>query len=186
MKHKNLYLAALILVAVAQITIPMMQIFTWNDILSNGKEYRFLVAPADPRDPFRGAYIKLNFRDNHWDILPGRRERRSKRIYVWLSEDAEGYAIIDKVTYHKPADSVDYVSALIDHEYDDAEKRRQIQIKYSFDQYFLSSEKAERAERDYFDALLDTTNQVYARVRVKSGTGLLEGVMINGTPLEEK
>lgn len=184
MKHKNIYLALLLLVAAAQIMIPVTQIVKWNDVLSEGKIFRFLVAPADPYDPFRGAYIDLDFRDDHWDILTGRREHRTKRVYVWLAQDSSGFAVIEKVTYNEPPDTADYVTALIDYEYDDADKRRQIQIKYPFEQYFLPSEKAEKAEKVYFDALRDSTKQVYASVRVKAGVGLLESVMINGTPLE--
>ncbi|MCC6550730.1 MAG: GDYXXLXY domain-containing protein [Ignavibacteriaceae bacterium] len=184
MKHKNILFAALLLILFAQVIIPVTQILKWNDVISEGKIYRFLVTPVDPYDPFRGAYIQLNFRDNHWDILTGRKEQRTKRIYVWLATDTAGFASIEKVTYKEPPDTVDCVAALIDQEYTDEDKRKQIRIKYPFDQYFLSADKAEKAEKVYFDALRDSTKQVYAQVRVKSGTGILENVMIGGVPLE--
>lgn len=179
MKHKKLLLAALVAVLLAQLIIPVAQIVKWNSVISEGKQYRFLVAPVDPYDPFRGAYIQLNFRDNHWDILTGRKDYRNKRIYVWLGEDESGFAVITKVTYTEPDDSVDYVSALIDYEFTDDNRRKQIRIKYPFEQYFLSEEKAKLTEKEYFDSIGDSTKQVYALVRVKGGVGLLERVEVN-------
>lgn len=184
MKHKKILLIGLIIVLAAQLLVPVGLIIRWNSVLEEGKIYKFRTAPADPSDPFRGAYIQLQFSQNHWDILTGSRENRSRRIYVWLEEDSAGFAAIRKVTYDQPGDTADYVSAFIDHEYTDAEKRRQIRIRYSFDQYFLPAEKAERAEQRYFAAVSDSASVVYAQVRVKSGTGILESVMIDGTPLE--
>ena len=52
-----------------------------------GDEYRLRVAPVDPIDPFRGAYVDLDYPDLR-DETPGDEEDRGD-LYVTLVKDGE-------------------------------------------------------------------------------------------------
>jgi uncharacterized membrane-anchored protein len=61
-----------------------------------GDEYRLRVAPVDPVDPFRGAYVDLDYPDLHLDDERSDAVDGEGTLYVTLEEDgglwkASGY-----------------------------------------------------------------------------------------------
>jgi uncharacterized membrane-anchored protein len=52
-----------------------------------GEEYRLRVAPVDPIDPFRGAYVDLDYPD--LDVGPARSEDERGDLYVTLVRDGD-------------------------------------------------------------------------------------------------
>lgn len=69
------------LVAVAQLALVGVAVAPQLSARFTGEEYRLRVAPVDPIDPFRGAYVDLDYPDLHGS------ERQGKgAIYLTLVE----------------------------------------------------------------------------------------------------
>ena len=58
---ERLILPLFILIAAAQIAVPVYMIFLYEDILKNGVPVRLQARPIDPTDAFRGKYVRLVF-----------------------------------------------------------------------------------------------------------------------------
>ena len=80
MKKPSLYL--LIGLLVTQLLVPGYLIYRHYDTLMTGEEYKFIVQPYDPYDPFRGRYVAL------------RPIERTYSTYAVLGHDNRGYAAI--------------------------------------------------------------------------------------------
>ncbi len=173
-------ITAFIVVALIQLYVPAAMIFEREDILSNGKEFRFRVAPVDPNDPFRGKYITLNYLSNSFEI-------QSKddwimdmnaTVYVVLTEDPDGFAQIKSVSKEKPAGNQDFVTAKVDNlVFNDT---WEIVIEYPFVRFYMEEKKAPRAEIEYNNAVRDSTRVTWALVSIKNGEAVLKDVLIDG------
>lgn len=64
MKNKNIIIILFLIVAVAQLFVPLQMIYNQEDIINTGKIVKFQCEPIDPNDPFRGKYITLNFKES--------------------------------------------------------------------------------------------------------------------------
>lgn len=67
-----------------QVVVILVVAGPWLIARATGDEYRLQVAPVDPRDPFRGAYVDLRLRG-----VPQFSERDG-RVYVALKRNADG------------------------------------------------------------------------------------------------
>ena len=178
MTKRKLTIAAFILVALAQLYVPAAMIFEREDILSNGKEFRFKVAPVDPNDPFRGKYITLNYQNNSIEVLAKEDWVMDETVYVVLGEDPDGFAQIKSVSREKPAGEQDFVTAKVDNLiFNDT---WEIVIGYPFVRFYMEESKAPRAEIEYNNALRDSTRVTWALVSIKNGEAVLKDVIIDG------
>src|SRR5688572_24520968 len=106
MKSKlHLFIWALfILVVLAQWAVPVQMIMKKDIVLQQGIKYKFLVAPIDPNDYFRGKYIVLNFRDNFIKVPEYKNTRNSNnKIFVTFQPDKSGFARIREISDTRPA-----------------------------------------------------------------------------------
>lgn len=71
-------------VAVAQLALVAVGVAPQLSARTTGETYRFAVAPVDPIDPFRGAYVDLRYPD----LEPGDKVRidHGEDVYVTLDE----------------------------------------------------------------------------------------------------
>jgi len=183
MHSKKILLAVFILVALAQVFIPVKMILDREDILTEGKEYRFRTAPVDPHDPFRGKYIRLNYKDDTVEIGNEKNWTSGEEIYVFLTIDKEGFAKIKSVSKQKPTDNQDYLKAKVS--YVTINNRNKLSIDYPFDRFYMEESKAQEAELTYRRTQRDTSKTTYAVVNIKNGDAVLKDVMINGTSIRE-
>lgn len=179
--NKNLIILLIfILVALVQWYVPGKMIFEKEMVLAAGKEFKFKTEPIDPSDPFRGKYITLNYRENRIQLQNGKEWESNETIYVLLSTDKDGYAKISSVSKEKPMDNPNFVKARVNYVSNDY-----VFIDYPFARFYMEETKAAVAEGVYLESISDTTQVVYALVRVRNGEAVIKDVIINGIPIAE-
>lgn len=183
MKNKNIILAFFIIVALVQLYFPAKMIWDNEDILTNGVEYKFKTRPIDPKDPFRGKYINLDFDENSITINNKDDWTDGQKIFVLLSKDEEGYAKISSVSNQKPNDNIDFVKAKV--YYVNNTSPPSLIVEYPFNRYYMEESKAYNAELLHRDSSRDTINTTYALVRIKEGNPVLKDVLINEVSIKE-
>lgn len=181
MNNKKTLLIAFLLVALAQLYIPVKMILNKEEILNRGTVYKFRTAPVDPNDPFRGKYIALNFQENTVEIKEGEAWAIGEPVYVALLKDDGGYAKIEFVSKEMPLNRSDVIKAKVRYVMEDG--KRELVIDYPFDRFYMEESKAYEAEIAYRQLQADTNKVTYALVSVKNGEVVLSDVQIDGTSI---
>ncbi|MEO1626614.1 MAG: GDYXXLXY domain-containing protein, partial [Bacteroidota bacterium] len=96
---KNKWQLFFALVVLFQLAVPAKMIWDQEYVLAEGQSFRFKTRAYDPNDPFRGKYIRLAFEA---DILEGNYLstegwERGDQVCVWLENDADGFAKIQRI-----------------------------------------------------------------------------------------
>ena len=171
-----------IVVALAQIFIPVQMIQNQELIIDTGVAYKFKTRPVDPTDPFRGKYINLNYEVNTFkttDSLWG----YEQEVYVYLETDSLGFAKVHQVS-KLPLDlDKDYVIAQSGW-YN--KREQQLHFRLPFNRYYMEETKAYDAEVAVRDRQRDSIqNLTYALVYVKDGEAVLNDVIIDDIPIKD-
>lgn len=123
-------------------------------ILATGKPYLFQTAPIDPRDIFRGDYVRLDYsfsrvavRELDEEILDKGLDKGQK-VYLALSQDINGVAQGGRLSMSPPSDEP-YLAGRSTQQwpyfryYREKQKSRRIEefppvsVKYGIEQYFV-------------------------------------------------
>jgi len=181
----RIIIAAFIIVAIAQVIVPVGMIARREATLRLGRPYKFRTAPVDPADAFRGRYVWLGYEQNHarWsgESEPG----SSRTAYALVEKGQDGFAVINQVM-PQPPKSGDYVK--VDRVYRDWQTNSVVRFTLPFDRYYMEETKAPKAERAYRGHMNhrgQTSDNTYAVVRIKSGEAVLENVYMDGKPITE-
>jgi uncharacterized membrane-anchored protein len=152
---KKRLMIATILYALLLLAVPLYSILQHNDLLSTGEPYKILVEPYDPYDPFRGRYVEISPEDPDLSWRPRN---------IRLMKDGQGFVTGSAKTAdtHAPG----YV--------------RELRIE----RYYLNEKIAPLVD-DYMWRQFNDDDQVYVVIRVKNGSYAIEGMFINGIPVEE-
>ncbi len=187
MKAKNFAIIAFVLVALAQLYVPAKMIFEKEGVISGGKEFKFRCAPVDPNDPFRGKYITLRFDATSYESQGTEEWESGEDIFVLLTTDSAGYAIIKSVSKEKPDINIDYVKAKIYHSVKKSQWRTgtRLTIEYPFEKYYMEESKANPAEKMYRTSIRSSAKNAYALVSIKNGEAVLKDVMIDKVSIKE-
>lgn len=181
MKTIHLFIA-FILIALAQIFIPVQMIRNQESIIDTGVAYKFKTRPVDPTDPFRGKYINLNYdvntfktKDTLWAY--------QQEVYVYLETDSLGFAKASQVSKVQLDVDKDYVMAIANW-YNKNEQ--QLHFRLPFNRYYMEETKAYDAEvavrNRPGDSIQHTT---YALVYVKGGEAVLGDVIIDEISIKD-
>lgn len=180
MKLSNkLLIVGFILTALAQIAIPSKIVYDCEMTERHGTEYKFRTQPIDPTDPFRGKYITLNFddvvhvKDTAW--------ARDRDAYIYIANDADGFAKVTNVSYSPIDSKKDYFRAKVwSHD-------GMVNIDFPFDRYYMEEGKAYEAELAYREYSRDDSlkKPAYAVVAVKDGHSVLKDVIVDDKPIRE-
>ena len=142
--------------AVALLGFLASMIWTQASIRSGGKSYKFKCRPVDPKDPFRGAYIRLNFERLYRSIDDD--PDFGEYQYAVIEEDEEGYAIVSRL-------AKDYSETLVMIPLEVGYiGEKQASYTLPFSRYYMTEEKALAAETLIRDGLRDSTMVVCAQV----------------------
>lgn len=188
---KPLTLVCFLIVMVFQWLLPAQMIVKHEEVLSKGKLYKFVAAPYDPEDPFKGRYVSLNFAaisskrkgDSTFEAQLNSARMAGKKVYASFSTNAEGVSVVEKISITKPANS-DFL--LINAPWVDKYKdSSNYTFDFPFNEYFMEESKAPLAEQLYRDRLMDSANRSYAAVRIWKGTAVIENVFINDSTLHQ-
>lgn len=180
MKLSNkLLIAGFIITALAQIAIPSKMIYDCEMTERHGTEYKFRTQPIDPTDPFRGKYITLDF-DDEVHVKDTTRPRNGD-AYIYIANDADGFAKVTNVSYSPIDSKKDYFRAKV------WSYGGMVHIDFPFDRYYMEESKAYEAELAYRDYSRDDSlkKPAYAVVAIKEGHAVLKDVVVNDKPIRE-
>ncbi len=131
------------LVCLLQLVLVGVAVWPQLSARLTGEEYRLAVAPVDPIDPFRGAYVALDYPDLRHDDsqsfgepgLGSLEDGEEGDVYVTLVEE-DGVWAADEWTRERPEDGP-YLAC------DD----RSWQIRCGIDSFFLPQDQARETEQ---------------------------------------
>lgn len=139
----------------------------------------------DPHDPLRGRYVTVNPRLDVVPVKDGRTVGRGDRYYLRAAPDAEGVCRFVEASITPPAD--DAYLALTGQRW--AGNDGEVRPRLPFRRYYMNEAMAPEAERVYREALRSMrgtgTKRVELRLRVHRGGGAVDGILIDGRPIEE-
>lgn len=121
-------------------------------ILQTGETVFLRTAPIDPRDLFRGDYVRLNyeltsFSSSHLrDGLAESDVKKGDRVYVPLTLDERGLASSDRATDIEPEDGL-YLRGRVPHSAGFNIKPHAIHVKFGIEQYFTEQGKGKEIEK---------------------------------------
>ena len=152
-------------------------------IVRYGTVVHLQTAPLDPRDPFRGNYVRLDYAINHVPatLLRGtltnawgaarEAELRGKPLYAVLQSSDDGITGLEYVTDRKPAAGLFLRGKLERYGYSG---QGVIPLQYGIEAYFVQEDKAkaleERRRRDGIQVPLEMAVAVSGR-----GVAVLKG-----------
>jgi len=171
--------AAFVLLACLQLAVPASRIVMKELVLRQGTVHRFLAAPVDPADPFRGRYVALRLAENEAPWSGSEDLSSGQTVYAAIGISTNGFSCFTAASLTPPATG-DYIKAHVRYAYSD-----KISLTLPFDRYYMRETLAPEAEKAYRSSLRDRARPTYITVRVKSGTAVLEALYIDGKPVHE-
>jgi uncharacterized membrane-anchored protein len=193
--NTRLKAALLALLSVAQLTAAGWSIARYESVLTSGALYKIRIEPVDPADAFRGRYVEI--RPSIRIPLPVSDETRNllfriqnrEQGYVVLANDADGFARIAQVLVAPPVQG-DYLK--VAHAWEQwapnegPPRAIGYTVRFSFDRYYMNEAVAPAAAQRFLEATLrNSSSRAWITVRVKAGVGVIEGLFIDGVPIEQ-
>lgn len=181
------------------ILVPIYVAISSQNVLDKGKLYKFKPMANDPFDPFRGQYLRVNYRTDNIKTKFDFDERET--AYVSISVDDQGFAFFDEA-FMKPPKKKDYLETTIEStglggmakELDlgmeengfdisslDARRTVRIKIPANMSKYFISEDDAIRAEK----VLFNEQGNIYMGVRILDGQARLDNIFVQDQPILE-
>jgi len=178
----------------AQLYILSKMVWDNEEVLKNGKTYKFKCAPIDPADPFKGRYVLLNFKDVSIDLPEFRLQNLEKGdgVFVTFNEDKNGYAQIKalyKATSNFETENLGsaYLKAKIAavRKPNSKSPLANVRIDFPFNKYYMEENKAPKAEEIYRNLSKEKMDATYALVLLKNSNSVLKDVVVDGVSLVE-
>ncbi len=182
MIKNSAYSIGFIIMVLAQWFIPAKMILDRNELLSSGELYKFITAPVDPNDPFRGKYVALEFENNNFDTGVEDDLILGEQVFVIIINNQQGYAEIQSYSKNKPESIQNYLEVTVNR-INVTDEIQKVFIDYPFDRFYLEEFQAEKAEEVYIEALNDRSSKAWAEVFIKDGQAVLQDVLIEGQSL---
>lgn len=182
MKRNTLLFA---LMVIAQLVVLGWIILGQERVLKHGEVFLFKTAPVDPRDPFRGEYVRLDFEaeEGPWSFPDPTALGRSD-YYATLGTDSMGYAVLTNLLPQAP-DIGAYIRVKTLSWGGDQVDR----IMLPFDRYYLHEGDGPRTEEllrpTWNDGEVSPGLPAHAVVRVFQGEAVIQDLIVDGKPLHE-
>lgn len=185
---------ALVVLSVAQLVAAVWSIARFESTLSSGTPYKMRVRPVDPADAFRGRYVAVQPSLTIDKSLVPESDRLTTDLYqnppkafVILGTDAQGFARADRIVADRPS-GVDYLA--IDRVWETLNPGRTppavFTMSFPFDRYYMNEAAAPAAQQRYWEATRrNASSTAWLTVRVRNGLGVIEGLYIDGVPIED-
>lgn len=146
----------------------------WHNILVDGIPYQWRAVPRLEISTFGTDYIRVIFPADTAEWRDAAPPEAGQQIYVFISRDASGIMQIEGASASKPPAGTDYMRAEAV-----SYNGSRVQFQVGFDRYRLAPEMADGIYN------LRTDDSIIASIRIKRGEGVIEGIFVNGIPLEE-
>ncbi len=194
----------LALAAVLQLGAVGLMIHGREKVLAEGVEMKFVVAPVDPADPFRGRYVRLRFAGAEFKTQEKLPFAEGQPIHALLEADAQGYASVKALAAEPPAGGTPYVEIRRwwggpDYRTNPETKKSEkcgwrYGLTFPFDRYYMNEKAAPEAERLYREAQRasrsadpdEMTRDNYLVVRILNGEVVPVELYLNGKTVESQ
>jgi hypothetical protein len=183
MKTKSVFIIGFVLMVLIQLGLPVKMIWDREDILSQGKEFKFETEPIDPNDPFRGKYIVLNYLADWVPVEDKSDWEYGETVYALIGEDERGYAHFISASKNRPNPGTAYLKTTVGSGF--YTESTKLPLKLDFYRLYMDEYEAPKAEALYADSQVDSTFTAYGLVVIKEGEAVLKDVMIDGTSIRE-
>jgi hypothetical protein len=182
MQTRKKYFIGFVVLALAQVFVPMQMITTQRSISKKGTEFKFKIEPVDPHDPFRGKYINLRFDANRYTDMDVNNWSNGQSVYLGIGIDSLGFARIDKVYAEKPTRHSDYLKTKISY-ISNLKSRTILNFDFPFNRFYMEESKAPEAENLTMRFDRDSSHVFHAVVYILNGKTALGEVYIDDEPL---
>lgn len=170
-KHKWM---VFLLVVLVQLGVLSYIGWRWHNISVDGIPYQWRCLPRLEESSFGTDYVRVVFPEDTTTWMDESAPEEGEKIYVHISHDASGLMKVEGASAEKPGIGGDYMDAVVVSFQDGV-----VQFKVAFDRYRIAPELADGIYN------ISEKDNVVASVRMKKGQGVIEGVFVNGIPLEE-
>ena len=139
----------IIIVAALQVAVLAQMAGQRELVVRNGKTIYLRTAPVDPRDMFRGDYVRLNYEISSVpksllrDGLAENKCKQGMRVYAVLDVNEGGTSQLLYVTDKKPKEGLFIRGRVDDHD----TTNPPIQIRYGIEAYFMQQGKGKQLEQ---------------------------------------
>jgi len=133
---------AIILAIVAQAAALGWVVLERETVLRSGSLVYLRTAPVDPRDAFRGDYVRLTYDINRIPLavadttLREQKGREAVRVYASLAVDANGIASVTALHTQPPADGL-YLRGYTTRDWQLQASDQEIAVKYGIEKLFV-------------------------------------------------
>ena len=165
---------ALVATFAVQILLVGAMLFDRINTINNGQEVLLQSRFVDPRDVFRGHYVRLNLIAGEINKnLPGANEKFNYRdpIYVSLTLGEKGFWVAKSVHRQLPQDD----SLVILEGVYQGKNNNTLRVRFPFDRYFADKERALELENLHADQKLGVVLALNGK-----GGGVIKGITIDG------
>ncbi|MFA6282394.1 MAG: GDYXXLXY domain-containing protein [Candidatus Omnitrophota bacterium] len=176
---KKLIISLFCCVALIQLIAPLSMIAKRESVLKNGQQFKFVTAPVDPFDAFRGRYVALRIAKDSVSVPAGTELGRGESVYAHIAVDSQGFATLTTVTISAPK-GTPYIQAKI--KYILGGKAH---LDLFIDRYYMEESAALRAERAYREYSRRGKQDAYVLVRIKNGFAVIEGLYLGDKRIED-
>ncbi|MBK8499500.1 MAG: GDYXXLXY domain-containing protein [Flavobacteriales bacterium] len=180
-------------IALAQLAVPAWMIRSHERIMREGEVFKFRTAPIDPRDPFRGEYVALNFEAarGSW-IAPDTSGLNAEgyaifdnlTAYASLATDSAGFAFIPELSAEPPVHQ-----AHVTVQYGSANHDKVETVALPFDRYYLEEGDGAKTESmlmpHWEEGIMSQPLPAYAVVRVYQGEAVIEDLIVGHKSIHE-
>jgi uncharacterized membrane-anchored protein len=182
MNTKSIALGGMLVLALAQLGVPVSMIARREATLRDGRVFRFKTQPVDPYDAFRGRYVTVRAAENAGLMREGEACEPRQKVYAVLDEDEDGFARIKEIATERPEGN-DYIAVR-------ASGGRvavggKVHVRWPFGRYYMNEELAPRAEHVYREHSRRGKQDAYIAVRVRSGFAVLEELYVGGKAIAD-
>lgn len=180
MKNLKLIVIGAVVAALIQTGLLVKIIYDRAEQLENGAEVNLQSGMVDPRDLFRGHFVRLNLsigRILKKDVkIIGELKRRSA-VYVSLKKGAEEFWVPDTIYAEFPSDvNLPVLKGELQYFNDNKDfDKANYQIRFPFDRYFAPKKKAQELEKIRNDRKLGIIVSLNEK-----GEGLIKGISVDG------
>jgi uncharacterized membrane-anchored protein len=120
-------------------------------IVRNGEIIYLRTAPIDPRDLFRGDYVRLNYEISN---IPAHHLPRGdttgvakgEKVYINLKENSNGLYELDQVSITEPPTGI-YLIGRSPYDYRHRRRGHPLRLNYGIEAYFVQQGKGRRIEK---------------------------------------
>ncbi len=169
---------AIVLLVIAQLSVPTWMIASQENILNKGSVYKFKTVPVDPYDIFRGRYVALRTDQRFVKMQNSKNIARGHIIYAMIANDSDGFAQVKSAMLDKPA-SGDYIKVKVRYKSGDM-----IHFNFPFDRYYMNEKKAPKAEVLYRSGSRREKQDAYVLIRILKGSALIEDLYVGGKSIK--